>query len=156
MIYENQDLGVKIDTNNLTNQLKLEDFKKVYSLSDEEVLEWVQALESKKFKQGRSSLRSGDYFCCLGVKALLEGNLIAENNERNSFAYCGLHTGALMQHERMHDLGLLPILINYKITDEDDYGYWVESKSLAGMNDKGASFEQIAWVIRKIFLEKII
>ena len=31
------------------------------------VQEWIEALRSKKYKQGRSCLRYKDEFCCLGV-----------------------------------------------------------------------------------------
>jgi hypothetical protein len=45
--------------------------------------EWVAALRSGKYKQGRKKLKDGDRFCCLGVACAIYGK--GEFNPDDSF-----------------------------------------------------------------------
>jgi len=43
--------------------------------------EWVKALRSGDFKQGRGKLRNGDGYCCLGVLCQVIGVVISDDGE---------------------------------------------------------------------------
>ena len=103
---------------------------------------WLQALRSKEYEQNRGCLKDGNKFCCLGV---LTDLYIKENNLNWSLDY---------KDDFYADAGLP----SWKVCD------WADLKnpnpdikidepfcpdSLAGMNDHGYSFEEIADVIEQ-------
>jgi hypothetical protein len=99
---------------------------------------WVNALESGKYKQGQSSLRTPRGFCCLGVAVdLIDDNWV---KERGQFF-----------HQQAGD-----VMSNYPSVNfmEENYGLhsheWIE---YARRNDDGDSFEQIAQQIRHDLLK---
>lgn len=122
----------------------------LWKLSKEELREWIFALESGDYKQGRSSLCSSSEFCCLGVKAKLEDRLklikgkncfVGPNNISNS--------KSLFQHERMPPNGELPFKVSFK---DSKWGLWFkEYVDLSGLNDRGMSFAQIGFVLRFLY-----
>ena len=100
---------------------------------------WVKALRSGEYKQGEKLLHNEDdnTFCCLGVLNDLFPEMdLAGGNDRalDNFYKIGLSS----------KLGMLPLDTNYNVI----------SDSLAGLNDYGWSFEKIADVIEKEYINK--
>lgn len=100
-------------------------------ITDEQKAEWVKALRSGEFKQGRSGLCVGSsddpHYCCLGVA----GVVILKRN------YEELRGGYLRERTDMEYPAevLLPF-------------YW--QSYLAKKNDIGCSFNEIADIIEKV------
>lgn len=118
-------------------------------------LEWLDALESGKYKQGKSKLKYTDgegkcNFCCLGVgcellnienKCGLDGTFVFEED------YVFLPPGKLTNALKLNDS--TGALIN---NSNDTYSF-----SLSYINDTGKSFKEIAKFCRenpeKVFRE---
>lgn len=118
-------------------------------------LAWLSALESGNYKQGQGMLRSGDYFCCLGVAAkYVLGS--EEANCKGVYSYdgslfklsdSGSKVLGLKSSTGMVDLQFLSkeatkavISIVEPLTDH---------VSLANLNDQGFTFSKIAALIRE-------
>ena len=107
--------------------------------------QWVEALESGKYKQGFIVLRHDDGYCCLGVACDISGlgewvkELHSDDYQyvikQGDSAYV-----SLLGQEVMNWLGLTDSLGAY-------FGI-SEEKSLSDFNDNGISFDEIAKVIR--------
>jgi hypothetical protein len=103
--------------------------------------EWVAALRSGEYKQGRRVLHHGDNFCCLGVgcdlaiKAGVKLEVSTIPGEPTRYGGDRNYT----PKEVMEWLGLA--------SKDGVYRIGVGSSSLASMNDDGKSFSQIADVI---------
>lgn len=114
---------------------------------------WIKALRSGDYKQGRNYLCSDDHYCCLGVLC----DLVAPDD------WTG--TGVIRYHQDNCSLPDEDIAIAVGMTNEiggfDPNGLpvalheWLRAKdkdgtvplSLAGMNDAGYPFSDIADVI---------
>lgn len=126
-----------------------ERIKPLWQVSREELREWIDALESGDFKQGRERLYKPkeNSFCCLGIKAKQERNLILHEDGSYRFK-CGDKIGSnfsLEGHLRVPRLGELPFLV-------DCFYETNPCHSLASMNDRGwSSFKKIAWVLKKLY-----
>lgn len=111
----------------------------------EEVKEkWLHALRSGNYKQGVGRLRTDDEFCCLGV-------------------LCDLYPEGYWREGKDEEVD--GVMYTYRLSKDPIYeriGFpqsaithlWAEIPSdfvdnLAGMNDNGKSFEEIADVIEK-------
>lgn len=98
-------------------------------------LEWVEALESGRYKQAQSKLRDGDAFCCLGVQcdlAAAEGTL---GEWENGFVFrspSGRPDDAIPQTDILFQFGMSHS----------------EAVSFAHLNDAGWTFRQIAFKYR--------
>ena len=96
---------------------------------------WVEALRSGKYEQTRGALRKGDWFCCLGVACELA--IESGVDIRRTDEYRG-YTGVVPNR-------LLPPVV----------GEWLRLKgrdadwSLAGKNDSGKTFAEIADLIEQ-------
>jgi hypothetical protein len=93
---------------------------------------WVKALRSGEYKQGNMRLRSGDEFCCLGVACDLYGARNGKKWQGNYF----MGNNARLPEAVKDWLGLASAL-----------GVSFGMKSLAMLNDAGASFSEIADII---------
>lgn len=113
--------------------------------------QWLEALRSGKYKQGKGALhnKSDDSYCCLGVLCEVMGVpkfLPATNDSRSHFTHYGV--------EDDFTSCSLPVSVSYAsgltcyggFTDENG-----EDESLAHLNDKGATFDQIAAIIEEKF-----
>jgi hypothetical protein len=96
--------------------------------------EWVKALHSGNYKQGKGRLRSLDNtFCCLGV-------------------LCNIHA---MQHpkfaKKQTDADIYEGMSSFPPAIVSDWAEikYIKYKSLAYMNDVGSSFAEIANYIEK-------
>lgn len=114
---------------------------------------WLEALRSGDYEQGTRTLRNAnDHFCCLGVLCDLaeqEGVVTHEIAAPGRYAY----TGAEAYDEwRSSSTTTLPTAVakwagldwnNPSVIAGD------EERSLAGINDEGASFSEIADLIEE-------
>lgn len=120
-------------------------------LTEQEAMEWVAALRSGKYKQGKDYLcrranNVGLVYCCLGVKCDLENpNGWIEHDYNSVLKF--KDERLLCPYEEEHPIlrvGLLPI----SGTDGSNvYGYC----SLASLNDSGFTFNQIADLIERFW-----
>jgi len=102
---------------------------------------WVSALRSGEYQQTRNYLRTDNRFCCLGVLCDL---YIKENNVEWEPS---IYSDAYMFQNMVAALPLSVIewsgVEGYNPLVNDEIG------TLAGLNDSGSTFEQIADVIEK-------
>lgn len=144
-IIENKELGVKIFLDEPVKEYRKIDL-------DKQILEkWVNALESGNFQQGDGHLCVNDYYCCLGVLAEIEGRLKVSTKvgDFSTKSFNG-HQDFLVDHELISKNGALPFFVSFY---SDGCFSSVKYDSLSQLNDNGATFSQIAWVIRVLFLE---
>lgn len=97
--------------------------------------EWITALRSGKYQQGKRKLRSttDNTFCCLGVLCDILSNQNIGNWKGDNFKY----------NDCKNDLHLPSgILHKFKIPADEMY-------ALVIMNDRGKSFDEIADHIEK-------
>lgn len=101
-------------------------------------MRWVEALRSKQYKQGRGQLRDvKNQFCCLGVLCNLHAQdnpkFAAEQNDLESYD---------------DSSGYAPTIIcAWAGLKTINGSYTQNGKSLAGLNDGGADFFEIADII---------
>lgn len=104
-------------------------------------LEWVEALESGKYKQAWQKLRDGNRFCCLGVACDLSG-IGGWDKEKGSFLYT---TGS-----ESNDMFLPPEVQEWLGVRSGDP--WLgDAQASVGNDLKGWSFEDIARRARKVW-----
>ena len=102
---------------------------------------WLDELRSGKYEQGTMELRSGNAYCCLGVACelyrLSYGKGKWKENDSGSFLFSigGERTG-----------GLLPVRVKDALGLTDINGHF-DGGNLARINDRGATFEEIADII---------
>lgn len=161
ILAENKKLEIQIIENK-----KLEYVKALWKLTIKESLDWVNALRSGKFTQGQGVLCAENFnhcsFCCLGVKAKLE-NKLKKIDDYYFFDVGNLPKKisddileskiALVDNEKMPKFGELPFNVNFT---NDHGGKRKGFHSLSGINDAYGNFEQIAWVIEKLCVDKIM
>jgi hypothetical protein len=118
-------------------------------------MKWADALESGEYGQGTGSLRSDqNEFCCLGVLCNLHAQKykkLAKTQEDPS-VYFG-HSEFPPEQVWSEWAGMKSeegTFVTRPAEDEDD---WPDTDDLANMNDGGASFSEIAKVIRKHYKE---
>lgn len=113
--------------------------------------QWIAALRSGEYKQGTGCLRNGKEFCCLGVLTDLyakEKGLIwdskATENSKSLYGHA-----AIPQHRVIEWAGLRScdpgVVVPESIKRETN----CDCESLAEMNDRGYTFDQIADVIEE-------
>lgn len=118
----------------------------------ENILKWVEALESGEYKQGIGSLRVGDNYCCLGVAcevAILNGVKMDHLVTSSALhTYDGEYT-TLPRSMRMWlgiDIAQVPVDFN---NDE----LQLSSSWCTELNDcYGKNFVEIAQCIRQTYL----
>lgn len=107
--------------------------KKKRGVKDNQEL-WLQALESGKYKQGQRYLKNGDKYCCLGVACEIFGA------EKSPVTGEFVFSNSILPPEIVETLGLYSDIGNS--CNKNDL-------SLAGLNDEGKSFKEIARIIRE-------
>lgn len=107
--------------------------------------EWVTALRSGEFPQGRDWLERKGKFCCLGVLCSIateRGNLTRhQDGERVEYAHNSFPISAKA----------LPIALYGLTTTTGSFSVGIQVYSLAMLNDQGFTFDQIADIIEYIF-----
>ena len=102
---------------------------------------WVDALRSGEYQQTQNYLRKEDGFCCLGVLCDLYGK---ENNVEWNLASDGHNYK--FQDKESH---LPSSVIEWAGVDDDNPYVDGEIITLAGLNDTGCTFEEIANLIEE-------
>jgi len=105
---------------------------------------WVAALRSGEYKQGKNRLRTDDTYCCLGV-------LCAVYSKETGNGNWGLIDGTFIDGEQI-GMGVPPMsIVNWAEFNTPNPNPRIPSKerSLAELNDKGFSFNEIADLIEK-------
>lgn len=109
-----------------------------------EILErWIAALRSGEYKQGRQQLYNGDGYCCLGVLcelAVKDGAIRAYDKEKETLLPMFLKEWAGVD-PLVEDISQSSETFGLSLTVQPEGQHY---QSLAALNDKGASFEQIA------------
>lgn len=110
---------------------------------NENARKWAEALRSGKYKQGRNTLRYSDEFCCLGVAcdiAIENGvALTVAQDEYGEWTYGGKADVLPPSVQEWLCLRTANAAPKGEIEGEHE--------SLAGYNDGGGTFEEIAAVI---------
>lgn len=109
------------------------------------IKEWVEALRSGKFKQGKGYLKADDCYCCLGVLCEIspgfKGWVKGTFNPRNRYV-----EQPVFEHGQPQSTRFLPEKLR------EEFGLNSHTGELMGMNDSGCSFEAIADYIEKNIL----
>jgi len=113
-------------------------------------LKWIAALRSGKYKQTREALEDKNGFCCLGVACkLAEEEGVVERFTNNLY----ISYGKIREHYNFKEenSSYLPSFVMDWLCLRSPSGDLVQApgESLASMNDRGASFEEIANTIEK-------
>lgn len=117
---------------------------------------WIDALLSGKYTQGQSKLYSGDGFCCLGVLCDIYAKEVGDfawlkkdpsktvDNDKWDYWYFDDQSEVLPECvSKWSDLNEKdPVVINVVL--DQDY-----ITTLSSMNDKGATFEDLAKIIQE-------
>jgi hypothetical protein len=104
---------------------------------------WLEALRSGQYTKGKSVLRSGDRYCCLGVLAEVEGFLeYDENRERPYF----ISSNKTSRHST-----LMPdhISSKYGLGKMFDLRHASHQVALACINDQSDTFDDVIEYIEK-------
>ncbi len=104
-------------------------------MNQEIAKQWVAALRSGKYKQGKNVLRSGDEFCCLGVLCDLHGETI-DGHSWNNDRYCSSTIA-------------LPDQVREWAGVNSASGRLSNGRCLTTMNDYGVTFDEIARIIEE-------
>lgn len=123
---------------------------------------WADALLDGHYKQGRSYIKRGDEYCCLGVacdvyKDLVPGGeWVSDNQDFGVYAFRAKDesNGEVYTEENFLPH---PVAEFFGLTSKGDltefvhlkneHGQINSEKSLAGLNDGGATFEEIAGLL---------
>jgi len=101
---------------------------------------WLEALCSGKYKQTQQQLKCGDGYCCLGVLSHIQGRLaLVGDNATDGLASDG---------------STLCLASDNPVRFVDDHRvarYGDISCCLSALNDRGATFEEIANIIEYAF-----
>jgi hypothetical protein len=116
---------------------------------------WVEALRSGKYKQIFSRLHTNTGFCCLGVLCdIVKDEVRGHWEEYPTDAAVSGTRKFVVPHAKVEEICPLPITVRNYTGMKSAFGTFIADtagniKSLAGLNDQGASFEEIADIIEK-------
>lgn len=105
------------------------------------VVRWVEALRSGRYTQTSKYLHAGDGFCCLGVLCDLDGDAGWDERGDTDETYGGIIYSTASGDTEMPG----PEVLEWAGLSLS------QSERLAEMNDRGASFEEIADEIERIY-----
>ena len=107
---------------------------------------WVAALESGEYEQGKNYLHSGTRFCCLGV---LTDLYIKAHPEQGGWTPrdSGTEVTTFFFGPDREDYSVLPIVVR-DWAGLDAASPLIEDEHLTDTNDNGASFVKIAHLIK--------
>lgn len=111
------------------------------SVDKELIAQWIEALESGGYKQGKAALRLHDSYCCLGVLCDVSGLSTWEKSSTPLYAYYD-YTSVLPY--QVADMVGLPLDGDGVKVEFDGYTY----DSLIDANDNGVPFKNIAAALR--------
>lgn len=106
--------------------------------------EWIAALRSGKYKQGRGKLRVDDKFCCLGVLCdLYDNKNWFDTKEIHIFGQGSIYSYSL---DNTVNRNFLPYHVQKGLQLK-----YEDTVELAQMNDDGKTFDEIADHIEENF-----
>jgi len=109
---------------------------------------WVAALRSGLFPQGQGAMCRDEAYCCLGVLSKVQGRLVwVDGSWCDVESYFGAALSATNPLYNITD-GSGELAVNVYLTVGD---LVTVCGNLASLNDNGASFHEIAWVIETLF-----
>lgn len=109
------------------------------SLAVDTVREWIQALRSGGYQQGRLRLRRGDAFCCLGVLC----DVVDANGWRDDPARGTVQTWSGCRDQ-------VPAQLMYRLHLTDSAGSYGGARSLVRDNDvRECPFREIADTVER-------
>ena len=116
--------------------------------------EWIAALRSGEYKQGRAFLCNKGHFCCLGVLADISGVPKREGYEPE--AYMFELSGSVAATCSMIPVSLWPTFLedldlSMVVPKTDLYDWGPLHNRLAAMNDGGHTFSEIADYIEEVY-----
>lgn len=106
---------------------------------------WIKALRSGEYKQGIYVLKNGDTYCCLGVLC----DLYSKETKKANFEMIGGRGNLFLGH-----LSVLPQeVVDWANFNDQEGEISLNGKeaTLTGINDNGATFEEIADIIEEQF-----
>lgn len=113
--------------------------------------EWLEALRSGQYAQGRLALCESDRYCCLGVLCRLQGRLTfldgkwrEEGEEISGLPYEN------PVYKNLDALGRLPVGVFVRMFG-GNLGGVAREVQLAACNDNGLTFDQIADIIEAVW-----
>lgn len=110
--------------------------------------EWLEALRSGRYAQGRLSLCESDKYCCLGVLCRLQGRL---NFLDGKWREEGKETSGLSYenpvYKNLDALGRFPEGVFVRLSDSEIR----KEVELAGCNDSGLTFDDISNIIEAVW-----
>jgi hypothetical protein len=117
--------------------------------------EWIKALESGEYEQGRAFLCTNNKYCCLGILSKVQGRLTMPKDARYGIdgaykVFSGL-SSTNPCHKQLNYLGDFPPGVKVNVAIEKDN---IDFNSLACCNDYGISFKDIANIIKQIWQSK--
>ena len=112
------------------------------------IIEWIAALRSGKYRQGKGSLNRLGSYCCLGVCSTIQGI----KNEHEEFYF--------PHHDELIRLSLLPYEPWFTQTFGFDLSFEPvnlrnQNAFLYVINDSGVSFKHIADIIEASFINRV-
>lgn len=121
---------------------------------------WIQALESGDFEQTVHCLRDDTGFCCLGLAShLIDPNGWHKEQGTSAFSFKPINAPSGAESSRDHlipavrrcygeQLGPLGINVGGRFPDGLGTTLELGSFALGGINDMGATFKEIAQILR--------
>lgn len=117
---------------------------------------WCASLRSDKYKQGKGWLNKNRQYCCLGVLCVLQARprLVPYMSYLGAAAFDECKD-VLDEVNPLFEIlgggGILNGLTADTTNDDLPGGYWHAHSDLAGLNDAGLTFHQIADVIEAVW-----
>ena len=117
-------------------------------MKEEIAQRWIQALRSGEYKQGKSFLRLGEEYCCLGVLCSLAFEEDPSLGKWELVPDSSIHTASTTFDHTNIDL---PVSVRRWAGLKERRGQFPkeEDPSLTARNDRGDTFEEIAQVIEE-------
>lgn len=105
---------------------------------------WVEALRSGEYQQVKGCLCDGNAYCCLGVLSKIQGRLTDEGRDgEKGTQYILEPDNPLIQY--IGSAGEFPLGVEVILSHKE------RIKGLAGLNDGGFTFSEIATIIEQIW-----
>jgi hypothetical protein len=119
---------------------------------------WADAMESGKYSQTTFCMRDSKGFCCLGLAChLLDPDGWSQDGDNYRFQYTAAgddvvntdHLPRTVRQQYGGGIGPLGLNIGGRVPDENGYTVPMRGFSLSMLNDSGATFKEMAQIVRK-------
>jgi hypothetical protein len=121
--------------------------------SKRDIVKWIKALRSGKFKQGRGQLQSKKGFCCLGVACQINK---FEKKVKKDGTLAGLMPGSMFQPNAPEWL----LKVNDNFARKAMINLWVLNDGLKGdaysSSTPRYTFDEIADLLQAVYIEGVL